>query len=205
MGRRVYEPPHDGGRVAQKPWVSSLSFEASFPVRGKVLQAILCDCEEEGDLRIRVARDPAKGWEYDAKDASTFLDVHGFDSKGFYLKVRPGEWVDADVICFGYLRRVRSNRVEMEGNVLMDGTRLVGRAEEVDETKLAVDFGIFTANLGFENAAQMRKVLKGERLRDGTFVETDLDVDLEIHRHGRKEEVLAGLRRRFPARRGRRG
>lgn len=190
--------------VAEKPWVSSLSFEAAFPVRGKVLQAVLCDCEEEGDLRVRVARDPAHGWDYDPKNRDSFLDVHAFDPKGFYLRVRPGDWVEADVVCFGYLRKVWANRIEMQGNLLMDGTRLIGRAAEVDDRHLSVDFGVFKANLGFENPEQMKKVLKGERVKDGTFVETDVDVDIEVHRHGAKEDVLGGLRRRFPAGKGRR-
>jgi len=190
--------------VANRPWVSSLSFEASFPVRGKILQAAMCECEEEGDLRIRVARDPGKGWDYSPKEADSFLDIHAFDPKGFYLKVRPGEWLEGDVVCFGYLRKVWASRVEMQGNVLMDGTRLIGRAKEVDGTHLSVDFGVFTANLAFENPEQMRKVLKGERVKDGTFVETDVDVDIDVRRHGNKEEVLQGLRRRFPAGKGRR-
>ena len=185
--------------VAEKPWVSSLSFEAAFPVLGKVLQSILCDCEEEGDLRVRVSRHPDKGWSYDPKAPDTFLDIHGFDAKGFYLKLRPGDWVEARVVCFGYLRRVRASRIEMEGGVLMDGTRLIGLTREVDETHVSVDFGVFTANLAFENPEQMRKVLKGERIRDGTFVETDVDVDLEVMRYGQKDDIAQGLRRRFPA------
>ena len=164
----------------------------------------MCDCEEEGDLRVRVTRDPSEGWDYDPKVADTFFDVHAFDPKGFYLKVSPGDWVEGDVVCFGYLRKVRANRIEMQGNMLMDGTRLTGRAQEKDGTHVTVDFGIFTANLGFENPEQMRKVLKGERVKDGTYVETDVDVDIEVRRHGPKEEILGGLRRRFPAGRGRR-
>jgi hypothetical protein len=189
--------------VPERPWVSSLQFEASFPVRGKVLQVILCDCEEEGDLRLRVARDPAKGWSYDLKKKETFFDVHAFDPNGFYLKVRPAEWIEGDVVCFGYLRKVRANRIEMQGNVLADGTRLIGRAEVRDDLHLAVDFGVFQADLAFENPEQMRKVLKGERVRTGTYVETDVDVDIDVKKHGAKEEVLAGFRRRFPAGRGR--
>jgi hypothetical protein len=165
----------------------------------------MCECEEEGDIRVRIARDPKKGWDYDAKNADSYLDIHAFDPKGFYLKVRAGEWVDGEIVCFGYLRKVWASRIEMQGNVLMDGTRLIGRAKEVDDTHLAVDFGVFTANLGFENPAQMRKVLKGERVRDGTYVETDVDVDIEVRRHGPKDEVLQGFRRRFPAAKGRRG
>lgn len=190
--------------MANRPWVSSLSFEASFPVRGKILQAAMCECEEEGDLRIRIARDPGKGWDYSPKEADSFLDIHAFDPKGFYLKVRPGEWLEGDVVCFGYLRKVWASRVEMQGNVLMDGTRLIGRAKEVDATHVSVDFGVFAADLAFENPEQMRKVLKGERVHDGTYVETDVDVDIEVARHGGKEEILQGMRRRFPAGRGRR-
>lgn len=190
--------------MAEKPWVSSLSFEVSFPVRGKVLQAIMCGCEEEGDIRLRVARDPSDGWDYDAKKKETFFDIHGFDPKGFYLKVRPGDWIESDVVCFGYLRKIRADRIEMEGNVLMDGTRLIGRARQADETHLEVDFGVFHANLAFENPEQMRKVLRGERVKTGTFVETEADVDVEVRKYGPKDEVLGSLRRRFPAGRGRR-
>jgi len=193
-----------GVGMAEKPWVSSLSFEVSFPVRGKVLQAVMCDCEEEGDIRLRVTRDPSENWEYDAKKRETFFDVHGFDPKGFYLKVRPGDWMECDVVCFGYLRKVRANRIEMQGNVLMDGTRLIGRARETDETHVEVDFGVFQANLAFENPEQMRKVLKGERVKTGAYVETDADVDVEVKRYGSKEEIVGGLRRRFPAGRGKR-
>lgn len=163
------------------------------------MQAVLCDCEEEGDLRIRVARDPDAGVAYDPKDANTFFDVHAFDPKGFYLKVRPGDWIEGTIVCFGYLRKVRASRVEMQGNVLMDGTRLIGRASEVDATHVAVDFGVFAADLAFENPEQMQKVLKGERLRDGSYVETDVDVDIEIRRYGPKEDIAQGLRRRFPS------
>lgn len=184
--------------------MSSLSFEASFPVRGKVMQAVLCDCEEEGDIRVRVTRNPEDGWEYDPKDAKSYFDIHAYDPKGFYLKVRPNDWLEGDVVCFGYLRKVWAKGIEMQGNVLMDGTRLVGRASEVDDTHLAADFGVFAANLAFENPEQMKKVLKGERVRDGTFVETDVDVDIEIGRYGTREEILKGMRRRLPASRRRR-
>lgn len=190
--------------MANKPWVSSLSFEASFPVRGKVLQASMCECEEEGDIRVRVARDPEGGWAYDPKDADSFLDIHAFDPKGFYLKVKAGEWLEGDVVCFGYLRKVWANRIEMQGNLLMDGTRMIGRAKAVDGTHVGVDFGVFAADLAFENPEQMKKVLKGERVRDGTFVESDVDVDIEVRRFGKKDEILQGLRRRFPAGKGRR-
>src|SRR3990172_5657697 len=113
---RVYALRRNPPIVAEKPWVSSLSFEASFPIRGKVLQAVMCDCEEEGDVRIRVARNPKKGWDYSAKEADTFLDIHAFDPKGFYLKVRPGDWVEGDIVCSGYLRKGWANRGGVQGD-----------------------------------------------------------------------------------------
>src|SRR3972149_3554487 len=145
---RVYALRRNPPIVAENPWGLSRSFEASCPIRGKVLQAVMCDCEEEGDVRIRVARNPKKGWDYSAKEADTLLDIHAFDPKGFYLKVRPG------------------------------------------------DCGVFQANLAFENAEQMRKVLKGERVKDGTFVETDADVDIEVRRYGTRDEITQGFRHR---------
>ena len=45
-----------------RPIKSALEFQAAFPVKGRILQAIMCECEEEGEIRIRVARDPKKGW-----------------------------------------------------------------------------------------------------------------------------------------------
>ncbi|HKW43510.1 MAG TPA: hypothetical protein VJP06_04905, partial [Thermoplasmata archaeon] len=76
---------------------SGLEFEAAFPVRGRVLQAIMCECEEEGELRIRIARNPDKGWSYDSKDPASYLDIHAYDPRDAYAKVHAGEWIDGRV------------------------------------------------------------------------------------------------------------
>ena len=45
-----------------RPIKSGLEFEAAFPVKGRILEALLCpDCEAEGYIRMRVAKDPKKG------------------------------------------------------------------------------------------------------------------------------------------------
>jgi hypothetical protein len=173
---------------------TNLYFEARFRVRGKVLQAILCECEEEGDLRIRVARDPKRGWRYDREDAATYLDIHGFDPKGAYLKVRPGEWVEADVVCYGYLARSRTRSVGLaDGNLLIDGARLVGQMV-VDDAAVRVDFGLFQATLQAETAEELERALKAARLRDGDFVETACEVDVEVRRAA-EERIILGRRR----------
>jgi len=172
-----------------KPIKSGPEFEAAFPVKGRILEALLCpDCEEEGYLRLRVARNPKKGWSYDPKDASTFVEVYGLDPHGSYLKVRAGEWAEGRVVCFGYLKKVWSKRIEMVGSVLENGTRLVGRAE-VDEG-VTIDFGLFEARLGFEDEATRKKVLKEAGIHDGAFVATDVGVDIELKRWGPKEQIL---------------
>ncbi|MGQ0798371.1 MAG: hypothetical protein ACT4OI_11000 [Methanobacteriota archaeon] len=171
-----------------KPIRSGPEFEAAFPVKGKVLQAIVCDCEEEGYLRLRVARHPDKGWSYDPKDASTFLDVHGLDPRDAYRKVRAGEWAEGRVVCFCYLKTVWSKRIEMVGSVLENGTRLVGRSAVADA--VTIDFGLFEARLGFEDEATRKKVLKDAGLHDGAFVATDVGVDIELKRWGSKEQIL---------------
>src|SRR3989449_9976802 len=110
-GDRSHRVPH--------PIKSGLEFEAAFPVKGRILEALLCpDCEAEGYIRMRIARDPKKGWSYDPKDAATYVDIYGLDPRDSYSKVRAGEWAEGRVICFGFLKRVRARRISTVGPVL---------------------------------------------------------------------------------------
>ena len=167
---------------------SGLEFEAAFPVKGRILQAVMCECEEEGEIRIRVARDPKRGWSYDPKDATTFIDIHAYDPRETYAKVCAGEWADGRVVCYGYLKRVRARGVAMEGTVLASGTRLIG-AVRVDDG-VEIDFGLFQTRLAFEGEAQRRKIQKEAGLKDGAFVATDAGVDIELKRWGPRETIL---------------
>lgn len=152
----------------------------------------MCDhCESEGELRIRMARDPTKGWDYRLADKETFVDVHAVDASKVYDKVRAGEWVAGHLIVLGSLKRRRSGRIGMEGSLLADGARLVGQVS-LGENHAEVDFGLFKASLRFENAEQMDRVLKYEKIRDGTLLATDVNVDLKVERWGRKQEILHG-------------
>ncbi len=171
-----------------RPIKTGLEFEAAFPVKGRILQAIMCDCEAEGEIRIRVSRDPKKGWSYDPKDRKTYIDIHAYDPRDTYAKVRPGEWADGRVVCYGFLKRVRARRIEMLGSVLASGTRLTG-AVHVDDA-VEIDFGFFQTILGFEDDAQRRLILKDAGLRDQSFVATDVGVDIELKRWGSREMVL---------------
>ncbi len=184
----------------RKPIKSPLYFEARFRVRGKVLESIMCPhCEKEGELYVRVARAPGENWAYDPTDSSSFVDIIGFDSKGAYLQIRPGDWVEADIICFGYLRRIRASAIEIEGNSLASGSRKVGKVS-IEDGRLAVDFSVFKANLAAQSEEEMAKVLKRERIRDGSFVETDCSVDIDVktigHRGGGTPEKQSRHRRR---------
>src|SRR5213594_2877466 len=101
--------------VARKPIHTSLEFEARFPVKGRLLWAVMCDhCEAEGELRIRMARDPAKGWDYRLADKGSFVDVHAVDASKSYEKVRAGEWVAGRLIVFGLLKKVWRGEVAMD-------------------------------------------------------------------------------------------
>jgi len=187
MGRPGHRVP-----VARKPIQTSVEFEARLPVKGRVLWAVMCDhCESEGELRIRMARDPTKGWDYRLADKETFVDVHAVDATKVYDKVRAGEWVAGHLIVLGSLKRRRSGRVGMEGSLLADGARLVGQVS-LGENHAEVDFGLFKASLRFESAEQMQRVLKYEKIRDGTLLATDVNVDLKVERWGRKQEILHG-------------
>lgn len=171
-----------------RPIKSGLEFEAAFPVKGRILQAIMCECEAEGEIRIRIARDPKKGWSYDPKNAESYVDIHAFDPRDTYAKVRPGEWAEGRVVCFGALKRVRARRIEMVGPVLTSGTRLTG-AVHVNGA-VEIDFGLFQTNLAFEDETQRRKILKGAGLKDGSFVATDVGVNIELRRWGARDAIL---------------
>ena len=182
--------------VARKPIQTSVEFEARFPVKGRVLWAILCDhCEAEGELRFRMSRNPAEGWTYRLDNKDSFVDVHALDTSKAYEKVRAGEWIAGRLIVFGSLKKSWSRAVAMNGSVLQDGTRITGEVS-LGEQHAQVDFGIFKAFLRFENTGQMARVLKYEGIRDGGFVVTDANVDLEVDRWGRKDEVLRDKGRR---------
>ena len=182
--------------VARKPIKSSVDFEARFPVKGRVLWAVMCDhCEAEGELRLRMARDPTKGWDYRLGDKESFVDVHAIDSSKAYEKVRAGEWVAGRLIVFGSLKKVWGKKVAMEGSVLEDGTRLTGEVS-LAEQHAQVDFGVFKAFLRFEDPRQMERVLKYEGIKEGSFVATDAQVHIEVDRWGRKDEVLRDKGRR---------
>jgi len=154
-------------------------------------------CEEEGELYIRTARSPAEGWAYDPKDSQTYVDIIAFDPKGSYFQVKPGDWVEADIVCFGYLKRVRAARIEIEGNVLSSGSRKIGRAS-IDEGRLSVDFEVFKANLAATSEEEMNRVLKSQRIRNGSFLETDCSVDVEVRTISRQSanQARKGSRRR---------
>jgi len=168
---------------------SGLEFEASFPVKGRILEAVLCsDCEAEGYIRMRIARDPKKGWSYDPKVAASYVDIYGLDPRDSYSKVRAGEWAEGRVVCFGFLKRVRARRISMVGAVLQSGSRLVGAVRV--NTRVEIDFGLFRSELGFASDDERRKILKEAGVRDGSFVATDVGVDIELKRWGSKETIL---------------
>lgn len=167
---------------------SGPEFEAAFPVKGRVMQAILCECEKEGEIRLRIARDPAKGWNYDPEDRATYLDVHAYDPRGTYAKVRAGEWAEGRVVAFGFLKKVWANRIEIPQDVLASGGRIVGKVEL--GKGVTIDFGLFRASLAFEDEATRRKVVRDAGLKEGAFVATDVGLDIELKRWGTRESIL---------------
>jgi hypothetical protein len=171
-----------------KPIKSGLEFEAAFPVKGRVLRAIMCECEAEGEIRIRVARDPKKGWTYDPKDVASFIDIDGYDPRDTFAKVRPGEWAEGRIICYGYLKRVRGHGLPPIGSLLRSGSRVVGTVRVGNGVE--IDFGLFQAVLAFEDEEARAKVLRGAGLKHGDLVATDVGLDIELRRWGPKETIL---------------
>ncbi len=171
-----------------RPIRSGPEFEAAFPVKGRILQVILCECEAEGEVRIRVSRRPDEGWDYDPKNPASFVDLHAHDPKGTYTRVRAGEWAQGRVVAFGFLKKVWAKGTEVSRNVVMSGSRLVGEVRMDDA--VVIDFGLFQARLAFEDEATRRKVVRDAGFRDGAFVATDIGLEIELKRWGPKETIL---------------
>jgi len=185
--------------VARKPIKTSLYFESGFRVKGRVTQVVLCGCENEGDLGLRVARDPTKTWDYDPEKEDMFFDIYAYCDDDAWKEVRGGEWVDATLTCAGYLKKVWGGKIYLEKGALTPGGLKVGRVG-VEEGRVAVDFGVFTAGLQFEDPEKLREALRREGLRDGSYAETDCDVYIKVHAHGDRKAILREkpMRQVFP-------
>ena len=184
---------NENGDKMRKPIKSPLYFDARFHVLGKVIQSSMCPhCEEEGEIYLRIASNPSEPMRYDPKEPSTFIDVIGFDPKAAYLKVKPGDWIEADVVCSGYMKKIRASGIEIEGNILASGNRKIGRVA-LKEGQLTVDFKLFKAILAAQSSEEMAKALKRQRIHDGVYVETDCSVDLVVKTI--RQQASSGLER----------
>ncbi len=177
---------------------AKLAFETTFRVKGKIVESVMCDCEEEGHLGIRVARRSKGGdWSYSKEDRDSYFDIVAYSSDGAYTALRPGDWVEANVTIRGRVSRVPTGELDRHG--LNDGHRFEGRVSKAGGS-LEVDFGTFLAVVASENEAALRKAIEAEGLRRGSYVESECAVEAVVLRHGNREEILGGSRRVFPRR-----
>jgi len=91
-------------------------------------------------------------------------------------------------VCYGFLKRIRARRIEMLGSVLASGTRITG-AVHIDGA-VEIDFGLFQTILAFEDGEQRGKILRDAGLKDGSFVATDVGVDIELKHWGPRDTIL---------------
>lgn len=159
----------------------------------------LCeDCESEGEIRLRMARDPSKGWAYELKDKSTYIDVQAFDARDTYEQVRVGDWIEANLVTWGYLKHTWPGEVGIDADDaswFASGVPIRGRVA-LDMSAANVDFGLFRARLGFENPEQMRRVLTYEKVKEGSFVRAEPDVEITVKRWGRRDDIVGRDRRK---------
>ncbi len=175
-----------------------LSFETTFRVRGKVVESVMCDCEEEGHVGVRVSRHLGRGgWDYAKEDTNSYIDIVAYSSDGAYERLRPGEWVEANVTVRGQLSRVPTGELDRRG--ISDGHRYEGRVSKAGGT-LEVDFGTFPAIVSVGSDPDLRRAVDAEDLRRGSYVESECAVEASVIRSGSREEILGHSRRVFPRR-----
>jgi len=174
-----------------------LAFESRFRVKGKVVESVMCDCEEEGHVGIRVSRRPNRSWDYSKDSRDSYYDIVAYSSDNAFQRLRPGDWIEADVTIRGQIARVPSGDIDRRG--ISDGHRYEGRVVKLSPT-VDVDFGTFVATVKFNDDAARRTVVEAEGLRSKAYVESECAVEAAVLRHGPKEEILGRSRRVFPRR-----
>ena len=83
---------------------------------------------------------------------------------------------------------MRAGRITTVGPVLESGSRLIGAVRV--NSKVEIDFGLFQSELAFASDEERRKILNEAGLRDGSYVATDVGVDIELKRWGSKETIV---------------
>ena len=175
-----------------------LTFETTFRVKGKVVESVMCDCEEEGHLGVRVSRQMTRGgWAYSKEDRNSYFDIVAYSSDGQYSRLRPGDWVEADVAVHGHIAHVPTGELDRRG--ISDGHRYEGRVSK-GGASLEVDFGTFLATVKGSDEEAFRRAVESEGIRKGGYVESECAVEATVIRHGTKEEILGHTRRVFPRR-----
>jgi len=107
-----FSVPRVPARVAKAE--SKLAFETTVRVKGKVVETVMCDCEEEGHVGIRVARHARGGdWSYSKEDRDSYYDIVAYSKDGAYATLRPGDWVEANVTIHGRLARVPTGELDL--------------------------------------------------------------------------------------------
>ena len=99
---------------------------------------------------------------------------------------------------WGYLKHTRPGAVGIDAedaSWFASGVQLRGKVA-LDLSSANVDFGLFRARLGFEDPEQMRRVLTYERIKEGSFVRAEPDVEITVKRWGTKDEIVGRERRK---------
>jgi len=178
---------------------AKLAFETTFRVKGKVVESVMCDCEEEGHVGLRVSRQMNRGgWAYSKEDRNSYIDVVAYSSDGQYVRLRPGDWVEADVTIRGRISHVPTGELDRRG--ISDGHRYEGRLSKVSPSAIEVDFGTFLAGIKGRDADAFHRAVDAEGLRKGGYVESECAVEAALIKSGSKEEILGHSRRVFPRR-----
>lgn len=193
--RPTFYPPCVSPCVAKTS--PKLAFETRFRVKGKVVESVMCDCEEEGHIGIRVARQADRSWDYKKEARDSYFDIVAYSSDNSFLRVRPGDWVEADVTIRGEVSHVVTGELDRRG--VSDGHRYEGRVVRASPG-IEVDFGTFVAKIPLDDEEVRRRLVENEGLRPRTYVESECAVEAMVLRFGLRDEILGRSRRVFPRR-----
>src|SRR5436309_15994491 len=147
----------------------------------------MCDCEEEGHGGVRVSRQMNRGgWAYSKEDRNSYFDIVAYSSDGQYVRLRPGDWVEADVTIRGRVAHVPTGELDRRG--ISDGHRYEGRISKIGESAIEVDFGTSPAAIKGSEPDTFRRSVGAAGLRTGGYVESECAVAATVSRSAWEEQ-----------------
>lgn len=159
----------------QKP--EGYHFDGSAKIQGMVMQTILCGCECEGDIVIRIPKRGDDKW--NIEESKSFINLRAFDPQLSIYDLKVTNWIDANLNVFGYLKQTNSKTIQIIGEEF--SPQLNGSIGQLkfNEEKVLVDMDYFDIFIDGD-APKIKDGLAQHGLKEGHYAELNASTYIYI-------------------------